>query len=440
MGVYGQLMRELRDNYLHGNNVYPRSLDEAFVLLQNHSRGKRRGDRNNSNNYNRRGNSNDEFVPGVQHAQQRGHRGHSNDNPVAGFDGRINPNIKCYSCEKYGHYADNCPQLPRKEDGAITEGQQHHMHGATLDTISDDEDGESLVFGFTYLSAKAEPDRNAILLDTGSNCSIFNNKSLLTDVRPSLVKLRAYTNGGHQDSSQVGRYADTFDVWFNPNSMVNILSFTEVCKRYRVTIDTAEGNSFIVHLDTGSTMIFSEVESGLYLLNNSNNITNDVIIHYSTNLQLVDDNKRIYSKREIEGADLAKQLYKHRSMPNYNTFIKLIESNFFRNCPITTLDVKRAIHIYGKEPAVLKGKSTRPNSKSIQQQLNIPIPQTVQSEHSNISISIDYVFLQGIPVLHSISGTSYQFRTLELIFKAKASKGDILKGYVTSLTFISLEE
>ena len=123
MGVYGQLMRELRDNYLHGNDVYPRSLDEAFALLQNHSSGKRRGDRNNRNNYNRRGNSNDEFVPGVQHAQQRGHRGHSNDNPVAGFDGRINPNIKCYSCEKHGHYADNCPQLPRKEDGVITEGQ-----------------------------------------------------------------------------------------------------------------------------------------------------------------------------------------------------------------------------------------------------------------------------------------------------------------------------
>lgn len=191
--------------------------------------------------------------------------------------------------------------------------------------------------------------------------------------------------------------------------MINILSFTEVCKRYRVTIDTAEGNSFVVHLDNGSTMVFTEIKSGLYMLNNSNNITNGVINNYSFHLQLVDDNKKIYLKREIEGAYSAKRLYKHTSMPNYTTFIKPIESNFFRNCPITTSNIKRALHIYGKEPAVIKGKTTRPSSKPIQQQLNIPLPQTIQAEHSNISIYIDYVFLQGIPMLHSISGTSYQF-------------------------------
>ena len=58
----------------------------------------------------------------------------------------------------------------------------------------------------------------------------------------------------------------------------------------------------------------------------------------------------------------------------------------------------------------------------------IPIPQTIRDFHSSISVSVDYLYVQGITMLHSISGSSYKFRKLQPIFKAKANKDNILKG------------
>ena len=36
-----------------------------------------------------------------------------------------------------------------------------------------------------------------------------------------------------------------------------------------------------------------------------------------------------------------------------------METNYFRNCPITVDDAKRVLHIYGPDKESLKGKSRR---------------------------------------------------------------------------------
>ena len=79
----------------------------------------------------------------------------------------------------------------------------------------------------------------SILIDSGSNCSVFKNPDLLTNIRKRDELLRAYTNGGHQDSLTKGHYKDFFEAWFKSQSMLNILSLSKVSKRYRITMDTA---------------------------------------------------------------------------------------------------------------------------------------------------------------------------------------------------------
>ena len=49
--------------------------------------------------------------------------------------------------------------------------------------------------------------------------------------------MRAYTNGGHQDSVYKGYLPGFFEVWYNPQSMLNILSMKDVRKKYRITMD-----------------------------------------------------------------------------------------------------------------------------------------------------------------------------------------------------------
>ena len=66
-----------------------------------------------------------------------------------------------------------------------------------------------------------------ILLDTGSNCSIFNCRSMLQGVHCSKTKLCILTNSSYQDSHLVGNLPGFFQVWYNKESHLNILSFAD---------------------------------------------------------------------------------------------------------------------------------------------------------------------------------------------------------------------
>ena len=54
------------------------------------------------------------------------------------------------------------------------------------------------------------------------------------------------------------------DVWFNENSLANILSMAAVRKMCRITMDASVEASINVHRKDGTAMKFKEYKSGLY--------------------------------------------------------------------------------------------------------------------------------------------------------------------------------
>ena len=306
------------------------------------------------------------------------------------------------------------------------------MQGAILEELLDSDDDSSIVISYTYMADKRDGQdvgRHNILIDTGSNCSVFNNIDLLTDVRKSKQRLRAMTNGGSQESEYQGMLPGFFEVWYNPNSMLNILSFGEVASRFRITMDTAQENAILVHMDadSGAVLRFKEAGAGLYLLQTNNN---DLVTHYSY-LQLIrtaNSNSQYYSKRELFRAEQARSFYEHVNVTGYANFIKLLEKNYFRDCPITAEDARRAMELFGKEPQDTQGRGTRQRPIAIKERLPISIPESIKERHNNISISVDYLYIQGAAMLHTILGKSYQFRTLEPVYKPKPNKDDIITG------------
>lgn len=436
MRLYSGLMRSLRDQFLHGFDVYPKSVEEAYTLLQNHSSSKRmeRGrpapqsdakpgglpKRPTVNVIPR-----DDLRSGTQHAQRA--PAEAQEPPktdkanlpdaVAGADGNINVNVKCYNCNKRGHYANNCPL-----ESAAT---QHFM---TDNQITDQTSGnEDFEFGFQFMGTKTtnHVDKMSILLDTGSNVSVFNNKQYLTDIRKCDHSFPVHTNGGVFETNEVGDLPHFFPVYYNPSSMLNILSFAEVKQRYRITMDTANDDSIIVHIHEGHTLEFSEVKTGLYLLNRKCfNTINKKVTAYS-HLSLVSSNKNNFTTRQIQGAERARLLYKNINMPGYTKFVKLIQNNYFRDSPVTTEDVKRAIFIYGKDTATLQGKATRQPSAPTSIINPVQLPKSIRDFHNKVPVSVDIMLIQSIPFLTSISGTTYRFRTVEPIFKARPNKQDL---------------
>ena len=118
-----------------------------------------------------------------------------------------------------------------------------------------------------------------ILLDTGSTASVFNNPRMLINIRGSKNTMRAYSNGGHQDTDKVGYFSGMFQVWFNPKSLLNILSLSNIRAKFRITIDTAVASCIMVHIGDGKILRFEEVNSGLYLLHNNKDTKTKVSAH-----------------------------------------------------------------------------------------------------------------------------------------------------------------
>jgi hypothetical protein len=296
------------------------------------------------------------------------------DEPIVpDIRGRIFFDIRCRHCSQLGHYREECPLLHALDaaDPTQTALMMAQAHTSTIDP-------------------------HWILLDSQSTISVFNNPAMLSNIRPSTHTLRALTNGGHQDSHMVGDFCNFGEVWFNADSIANILSLADVRKVCRVTLDTSTEPALCVHRFDGTIMKFIEHASGLYVYDASNCFTNDSVTAY-TLLSTVADQKKLFSRRQIDAADLARDLYRKLGRPSEAEFYSILTRNLIRNCPVTPDDARRAVHIYGPDVAVLKGKMTRssaaPRAPTFEA---VPLPAPITMHHRNVTLCVDFFLSRAL--------------------------------------------
>ena len=135
-----------------------------------------------------------------------------------------------------------------------------------------------------------------ILLDSQYTISLFYNDKLLSNIREyekGQEKL-CYCNGGIQDSNMIGDLQGFGIVYFNPQSIANILSLAEVVKSRRVTFDSKKGNKFRVFGGGRNMITFRQSEKGLYFWDVKSRHDEEVIM-----INSVKENEKRYSKREV---------------------------------------------------------------------------------------------------------------------------------------------
>ena len=235
-----------------------------------------------------------------------------------------------------------------------------------------------------------------------------------------------HSNGGNFRATKMGTVKGYGDVWYNKNSLANILSFANVRKKFPITVSTGPDDpcpTICVHRPNGSMMKFREISLGLYVYDTDqdNNDTNFIVD--STNsinnttcdylfLQTVAQNKTHFTPRQIKSANKALILYKRLGRPSQKDFTRYLDMNFIRNTDVTSADAKRAFYIYGQDTAVIQGKTKRTKPNPVPDLPLLPIPDEIIKFHKNITLCMDIFFLNGIAFMHTIS-KNIGFRTVE---------------------------
>jgi hypothetical protein len=289
---YSKLLADLKNQYNLGQNQYPKDLTSAYRLLVHYDPG---------------------TIP-----SPTAHNSHTS--PVAALS-EPEPN------EQVPTMTTNSGLSLFQECGVVLTQQ------GISSTISPP---------ITDLSYNVPPEW--VLLDSQSTISVFNNENLVVDIRPSDEHMYAFTNGGHQVSTEVANITNLGTVWFNRDLVANILSLSQVRRVCKVTMDSSVSPSITVHKTDGSTLVFHERPDGLYVHNTgisppTSAVSGSVSTGY-TFLQTVSDNKNFFTQREIDSADRARALYRALGRPSQSQFEDILQKNLIRNCPVTVDDAK----------------------------------------------------------------------------------------------------
>lgn len=361
----------------------------------------------------------------------------------------------CIICRKKGHHVANCRRLAR-EMSKHNNGRLQ-FDRATLDDHGNVRHCFHIIDRVMVSTppARARNMDNLILLDNQATKSIFMSKHLLRNIRPT-EELCEFS--GIFDSSEgvlvdlVGDHPDFGIVHYHPKAVANVVSFSKsLTLGCRHSYDTYT-NIFTSLCPTGVQYDFPPC-GGLYAYDanvpsqkkyfrdlglahqsienvflqyqipsegstlapahdSSRQCTNGIVstpgtppreaIDSSRRRHIapgatVEDNSRMYSRREKQDAASAKDLIRILGYPSPQSVINTINSGAIINCPVTAQHIRNAYALFGPDVAALRGKST--HHKPITSNPSVSTVQVLR----NLTLDIDVMFVNGYAFLLSVS-------------------------------------
>ena len=300
------------------------------------------------------------------------------------------PNVQCHKCLQFGHYKSNCPTWKPEERKLIKQKQskrKNEIENEMINIISINDDDRVLFF--KDIQGKHMINNDYVFMDSCASVSLFNNKNLLTNIRPCKKNYNIF--GINAEALIVSLEGDLLHfgtVLYSEKAIANILSLSKV--ENMLNVDYEQGFGFSVYTKNNDQVYhFQRIGDGIYAAK-----FNDIArILMSTVLE----NEKLYSKREVEAAKKARTFQKRLGYAPSNGIIDLISAGGIKNAPVTEHDMRRADSIYGKDASILKGRTTRSKTDGITFE-HVPIPLII-----NQVLHADIMFVEGKPFLITVS-------------------------------------
>ena len=180
--------------------------------------------------------------------------------------------------------------------------------------------------------------------------------------------------------------------------MTNILSFLLVKSEYDITYD---GDAFIIHRAAKGfpDMVCKPHASGLHVYDPEDARG---LASYSF-METVESNMALFTKRQIHSANQVRNLQAGLAFPSDSDMTWVLQSNMIKDCPLMATDMKPATTVWGRNIAMLKGKTVRTTPPVVRHDV-IEIPKEIRELHKMVTLAIDIFFVNKIPVFltHSL--------------------------------------
>jgi hypothetical protein len=256
-------------------------------------------------------------------------------------------------------------------------------------------------------------------LDSQSTMDLFCNSDMVGKTITSASSMRLKSNGGTTvvtRKTYMTGYHKT--VWFSKKAITKIIALHNLIQKYCVTYDS-DDLMFVVKQESESkpNMKFCMHECGLHYYDPRKT-------EHLALVSTISKNKEGFTKRQIKGAEIVRDLYTTLSYPYMKDFKWLIHSNQINDCPVTVQDVNVAMKIWGKNIAALKGKKMQSKTNLVARGY-VKVPMELLKLHKEVFLTADIFFVIKIPFFLTLSCNicftavnNLAGRTVPQIFKA----------------------
>ena len=114
-------------------------------------------------------------------------------------------------------------------------------------------------------------DPTNFLLDSGPTFSCCNNSKMLVNIENSRKSINGVSNGGVMLTNKEDYLPSFFTIYYHPKSLMNILSISNLRKRFKVTMDISKEVAILVHIAKNKVMKSIEIGAGLYIWKSEHN-------------------------------------------------------------------------------------------------------------------------------------------------------------------------
>ena len=259
--------------------------------------------------------------------------------------------------------------------------------------------------------------KDVFLLDTGSTIeATVMNPDLITDIKVTNKPITMTTNGGNKQLTLEGTIEGYGRAYYDQDQIANIFGFSHMVDNMeRVTYDSAIEDAFNIYTKEGKHLKFTR-NNRLYTYKPPQSYFKGVAdskcmepaqYYQEQSYNMIDTvagNMKMFTTKQIEAANRARKLQHNLMSPTTENLKLIIRQKILKNCPVTVDDINIAERIYGKDIAALHGKTTRKRSKVVYNDY-VEVPPELITQHENISLALDLMFVNGLPMLTSIDLT-----------------------------------